>query len=505
MPTPVRRRRRPVPEASPAAVSLPELNNVLNSLRVVDVPIDDLREPLRNVRCYTKRQISALKASVSRWGIVRPPLVAPNGTIIAGVAIWIAAKELDLKTIPVVYADTLSAEEIRLYRIADNKLSTLGEYNEDALRLEFLELGELSLNLDLNLNLEDTGFTTCEIDQVTLKEKREEPEPDDDDQAPPVNPVSRLGDIWLIGNHKVLCGNSLEEEGYQALLGDERAQMVVCDGPYGVKIKGNVSSRKDAKEFAYASGEMAPSEFVTFERTVFGHLIKYSVNGSIHYHFISWHFACELLMAGREEYDELKNILVWVKSNASRGFYRSQHEFCCVFKNGTAPHICTFGLVEGARWRSNVLTGYPGCNSFGPNRDQDLADHPTVKNTSLIADLIRDCSRLGGLILDPFGGAGTTLLASEHTGRRARLIEIDPGYVDVTVRRARERCGLEAVLAATGQTFEEVALERLGAEALAALDPEDADPDDAGLDDDDMAWFRAGAADLARDGKATND
>jgi DNA modification methylase len=207
---------------------------------------------------------------------------------------------------------------------------------------------------------------------------------------------------------------------------------------------------------------MSSSEFIDFQCSIFRHLVHHSVDGSIHYQFMSWHHAFEMLSAGREEYTELKNILVWNKTNASRGFYRSQHELIFVFKSGTADHICTFGIEKGVRWRSNVLT-YPGCNTFRNGRDEDLAAHPTVKNLSLIADLLRDCSKRAGIILDPFGGSGTTLLAAEMTRRRGRLIEIDPAYVDVTIRRWEQKTGREAVLEATGQTFAAVADERSGA------------------------------------------
>lgn len=439
-------------------------------LRLEYLPTDRVREPSRKLRRYGKRHLTALTASLDRFGIVRPVLIDRDGTIIAGVAIWLAARELMHDTIPVIRIEHLTPEQIRLYRIADNKLQ-MGEFDEDELRLEFLELSDLSIELDLDL--EDTGFTTKECDDIMLRQPRssnvsdgaDDENEDEDDLKPGLGePITRPGDIWVIGErHKVICGNALEEATYAAVMGGELAQMVVGDGPYNVAIRGNVSSRKDAKEFAFASGEMSGEEFIAFQRTVFRHLARHSIDGSIHYAFISWHFVCELLAAGRAEYDELKNLLCWVKTNASRGFYRSQHELIAVFKSGTAPHICTFGIEKGARWRSNVIV-QAGCNSFGQNRDEDLADHCTVKPVSLFADLMRDCSRRGAIVLDPFGGSGVTVLAAQWTGRRARVIEIDPGYVDVTIRRAARRFGLSAVLEATGQGFAEVAAERLGFE-----------------------------------------
>lgn len=495
---PVRSRARVA--ASPAPIAMPdeEMAQLSNALRMAHVGLEKLHPPARNVRRYNKRQLSALKASIERFGVVRPILVGRDDSIIAGVAIWIAAKDLGYASIPVVYADTLTAEEMRLYRIADQKLSTLGEWDAEELKLEFLELGELSFNAELNLDLDHTFFSSRERDEIVLKEKQapgEKDETDEQAEAPKQIAISRLGDLWVIGDHhKALCANALEEQSYKVLLGDELAQMVVCDGPYNVPVRGFVSGKKDSREFAFASGEMSSDDFIAFERSVMGHLVKYSIDGSIHYHFIDWRSVYEMIAAGRAEYTEHKNVLVWVKRNASRGWYRSQYELCCVFKNGTAPHITTFAIEEGARWRSNVLTGYPSCNSFGSDRAEDLADHPTVKGTSLIADLLRDCSSLGGIVLDAFGGSGSLLQAAHLTHRRARLIEIDPLYVDVIIRRAAKRCGLMAVLAATGQTFEAVARERLGD---AVVDEEDllglcnddddfADGDEVDFDGDDL-------------------
>jgi len=315
----------------------------------------------------------------------------------------------------------------------------------------------------MNLDLELTGFTTAEIDNLLLNPAAAAPsdgqgDPEEVD-LPDAPAVSLLGDLWVLGHHRLLCGNSLDKESYATLLAGELSQMVVADSPYNVPVQGHVSSREGAKEFAFASGEMSAKDFVDFQRSVFAHLVRHSVDGSIDYQFMDWRHAFEILSAGREEYTELKNILVWNKTNASRGFYRSQHELIFVFKSGTADHICTFGIEKGARWRSNVLT-YPGCNTFRRGRDEDLAAHPTVKNLSLIADLLRDCSERSGIILDPFGGSGTTLLAAEITGRRGRLIEIDPAYVDVTIRRWEKQTGRDAVLESTGQTFSEVSNER---------------------------------------------
>jgi len=460
----VRRRER-----APTSTSTTALSVNSATLRFATVPIAELKLPARKLRRHPKRLKAALQAALQQFGFTRPILVHQTGEIIAGAAVFEAAKQLNYASVPVIYAEHLSKEQVRLYRIADNQLATMSSFNEDTLRLEFLDLG-LAPTSDFTVDLGVLGFPDGKIDSILLRQPATSDDAGlaDDETAEDLEPaagpaVTRSGDIWLIGDHMILCGNSLEKGSYDTFLGEERAQIVIVDGPYNVPVQGHVSGRKDAREFAFASGEMSSEEFICFERTVMGHLTQFSLDGSIQYHFMSWHWLSELLVAGKVEYDELKNILVWQKTNCSRGFYRSQHELICVFKNGTAPHICTFGLEKGARWRSNVMT-YAGCNSFGSTRDEDLADHPTVKPLPLIADLLRDCSHPFGLVLDPFGGSGTTLLAAEWTRRRARLIEIDPAYVDVTINRARKRFGLEAVLKATGQSFAEVAAERLGAD-----------------------------------------
>lgn len=215
--------------------------------------------------------------------------------------------------------------------------------------------------------------------------------------------------------------------------------------------------------FAFASGEMSSEEFTAFLAAIFRWLIQYSVDGSIHYQFIDWRHLQEMLTAD-SQYHELKNMVVWAKTNAGLGtFYRSQHELIFVYQNGSAKPINNFLLGETGRWRSNLWV-HAGCNTFRAGRDEDLAAHVTVKPLSLIADAIRDCSKRGGIVLDPFGGSGVTLLAAEKTGRRARLIEIDPLYVDVTIRRWEEQTGKQAVLVETGATFPEVREARLGTE-----------------------------------------
>jgi DNA modification methylase len=236
------------------------------------------------------------------------------------------------------------------------------------------------------------------------------------------------------------------------------AAMVITDPPYNVRIS-SVQGRGRIKHrnFGQASGEMSAEQFTQFLRTTIALLIEHSTSGSIHYLFMDWKHIGELLAAARPLYDEWKNLVVWKKANAGQGsFYRSQHELLCVFKNGTAPHINNFELGQNGRTRSNVWP-YAGVNSFRAGRLDELKLHPTVKPVALVADAMRDCSRRGDIVLDPFMGSGTTIVAAESVGRMAYGMELDPLYVDVAIRRWQKFTGRDAILAGTGETFDELA------------------------------------------------
>ena len=231
------------------------------------------------------------------------------------------------------------------------------------------------------------------------------------------------------------------------------------DPPYNVAIDGHVCGlgRVRHREFAMGCGEMSEAEFTAFLEAVFDLLAENTVDGSIHQICMDWRHMGEMLAAGRTVYSELKNLCVWNKTNAGMGsFYRSKHELVFVWKAGTAAHINNFELGQHGRHRTNVWD-YAGVNTMRAGRLEELAMHPTVKPVALVADAIKDCSRRGGLVLDPFGGSGTILIAAERTGRKARALEIDPHYVDVAVRRWQAYAGKSAVLAGSGETFETIA------------------------------------------------
>lgn len=407
----------------------------------------------RNARTHTSKQITQIAASIRRFGFVVPIIIDDDGNIVAGHGRWAAAAELGLEEVPVIRVCFLSDADRRAFAIAENRIAELSGWDQALLG------EELRFLLDDGFELEITGFTTNDIDFAIVEDAA--PDQPETVELPDVNgqPVSRLGDLWHIGPHRLFCGDSRKVESYEALLGDDRATLVFGDAPFNLAIAGHVSGAEDAREFEMASGEMTPGEFTHFLRSVFRMCVRFSTNGSIHYQCMDWRHAREILDAADGIYTQYKQLLIYKKQSGGLGtFYRSQHELIFVFKNGRAKHVNNFGLGETGRYRTNVLE-YNGACGFYKGRERDLADHVTVKSTALVADLLRDCSNQGDLVLDPFSGSGTTLLAAHLTGRRGAAIEIDPLYVDTAIRRLTTATAHYAVHA-DGRTFQEVADER---------------------------------------------
>jgi DNA methylase/ParB-like nuclease domain len=423
-------------------------------------PIGDLVPYAGNARTHSRKQVRQIADSIKRFGFTNPVLVDDKGMIIAGHGRVEGAKLLGLAAIPTLRLSHLSDAEKRAYVLADNRLAEKAGWDRQILAIE-LE-GLLDLDFDIGL----TGFETAEIDIIiddASEAKGGKPAPEDNAPEPPIGPAtSRRGDVWLLGKHRLVCGEARDLTAYGHLLGGEKAEFVFTDPPFNVPIDGHVCGKGAIRhrEFAMASGEMSDAEFTAFLIETFRCLAAHTTDGSIHGIFMDWRHAAEILAAGKAVYSELKNLCVWNKTNAGMGtFYRSQHELVFVWKSGTAAHINNFELGQHGRSRSNVWT-YAGINTMRPGRLDELAMHPTVKPVALVADAIKDCSHHGGLVLDPFCGSGTILIAAERTGRKARAIEIDPQYVDVAVRRWQVYTGKVATLAATTQNFEEVEEER---------------------------------------------
>ena len=422
--------------------------------------LSELKPNPRNARTHSRRQIRQIADSIAAFDFNNPILVDEEDFIIAGHGRFEAAKLLGMSEVPTVCLAHMSEAEKRAYVIADNKLAEKAGWDKEILAIEFETLFELAPELDLTV----TGFEIAEIDLIIGDKAASEPDVLDEFSPPQAEApvVTRPGDLWQLGEHRVLCGDATQEESYVRLLQGERAQMVFTDPPYNVPINGHVSGlgRVQHPEFPMASGEMSDEAFTAFLTTILERIESHSTDGAIAFVCMDWRHLHELLAAGRATKLTLKNLCVWVKTNAGMGtFYRSQHELIAVFKLGDGPHINSFELGQHGRRRTNVWT-YPGFNAFGAGRDAALAMHPTVKPVALIADAMKDCSKRNGLILDPFLGSGTTILAAEVTGRRAAGLELDPRYVDCAIRRWQQMTGNAAVLAATGESFETVAAAR---------------------------------------------
>jgi DNA modification methylase len=425
---------------------------------VEPVPIASLTPNPKNARVHSKKQISQIAASIERFGFLVPIVVDEQRMIAAGHGRFEAAKKLRLTHVPVVRAAFMTEADRRAFALAENRIAQLSSWDENILARELQELFDGGLDIDI------TGFSASDLDlgisvkQDKSAERVELPIPSD-------AAISRLGDIWHIGQHRLICGDSTKVETYELLLGTARAAMIFSDPPYNVRIDRNVSGLGKIKhcEFLQASGEMSQAEFTTFLRSVFRALVRFSKRGSIHFQCMDWRHQREILDAADGVYDELKNLIVWKKSNAGMGaFYRSAHELIFAFKAGKGRNVNNFGLGEKGRYRSNVWE-YAGANTFRKGRKEDLEAHPTVKPLALVMDALLDCSNRGDLILDPFSGSGTTLIAAHKTGRIGAAIELDPVFVDTSLRRLVAASGLVAVHE-DGRTFEEVSADRAAEE-----------------------------------------
>jgi DNA modification methylase len=430
--------------------------------RTIMEAVRKLRPSKRNARTHPKKQIRQLANVIRQFGWTYPILVDEDFEIICGHARWEAAKELGLTNVPILVMRGLSDAEKLAFAIADNKIATNAGWDRSLLSSQ---LGELaSLLPEYNLDLQITGFEPAEIDGLLADLGDFEHDPADELNEIADTAVSRQGDLWQPGSHRLLCGDACDVSHLAKLMGRERAAMVFADPPYNVQISATVGRGKiKHREFAVASGELSPSDFIDFLKSWMRLALKFSEHGSIHYVCMDWRHLGELHAAGEEIFGLLQNLVVWNKTNAGQGsFYRSQHELIFVYKNGDAPHLNNIELGRHGRNRSNVWT-YAGVNTFRKGRLDELTIHPTVKPVALVADAMRDCSRRGDLVLDPFIGSGTTILAAEQVGRRGYGLELDPRYVDAAIRRWQDFTRRDAILKATGQTFDEVAAARSSA------------------------------------------
>jgi DNA modification methylase len=428
-------------------------------LAILYQPIAELILNPKNPRVHTEKQIRQIARSLEAFGTIVPILIDRKGQVIVGHGRLLAARHLGLKEFPTISVDHLTETQAKAFAIADNKLTENSTWDEALLADQLKTLSEV----ELDFSLEATGFEMGEIDVLVdglapVHDRDRDPAdaiPEERSFA-----VTAPGDVWCLGKHRIVCGDALEHAVYSDFLSDRRAAVVFADPPYNVPIDGHASrsGKKRHRDFAMACGEMSEQEFTDFLSRVCNLLARYSRDGSLHFVCMDWRHLHEVLTAGREAYSELKNICVWVKDNGGMGsLYRSQHELVLVFKNGKDGHRNNVQLGQYGRYRTNVWN-YPGANSFSRSSHEGnlLELHPTVKPVALVADAIMDCSARGEIVLDPFLGSGTTVIAAERTGRVCYGIELDPAYVDTIVRRWQAFTGLSAVHDTSGRSFAEL-------------------------------------------------
>jgi DNA modification methylase len=423
------------------------------------VAIGQIQANPRDPRLYLPAEKARIAKALQTLGPI-PLIVDQNLKLLSG-NIWLeAARKAGITDIPIVTMHHLGPAEADAFMLAQVRLIENGQWNRETLGEVLRDLTLQEIDFDLSI----TGFDPPEIDLLILGlESREEDQ--DADELPEDGPkVSQVGDLWNLGDHRLLCGDARIAENYALLLGSEKANAVCADPPFNVAIKGHVGGRGKIKhpEFAMASGEMSEAAFTDFLIEVFNQQVNFSQDGSLHFVAMDWRHIHEISTAGRHAYSSLVNVCVWAKDNGGMGsLYRSQHELFFVFKNGRAPHVNNVQLGRYGRNRTNVWN-YAGANSFSRNGGEGdlLRLHPTVKPVSLLADILLDASKRGDIILDPFMGSGSTLIAAEKVGRKARGMEIHPPYVDAAIRRWQRWTGEEAQLASDRRAFSEVEFER---------------------------------------------
>jgi len=439
--------RRP---KKPAGANTEMLARISN-LAFEKVTLDFLSVHNRALRRHPEAQIAQLMSSFAIFGVIAPLVIDADGKIIAGEARLEAARRLKLAEVPVIIAEHLTPEEARAYRIADNKLSEGATWDIDALR------DEVANALAFEIDPEALGFSGPELDLLLTMPG--ETGKDEEIVPPRPDPFVRPGDLFDLSAHALMCGDSTDAEQVAALMDGILADMVITDPPYNSPISHFVSTRKGPRahrEFVQASGEMSNGEFSAFLTKVMVNLRDNCREGAVIEVFMDHRNIHRLIVAGEEAGLNYFNLAVWVKNTAGMGsFLRSQHELVAIFANPGAPPLNNVMLGINGRFRTNCWM-YEGRAGFGRGRKEELDRHPTPKPGPLYTDAILDCTNREDIILDLFGGGGTALIAAERTGRRARVMELDPGYVEASLVRYRTVFGVEPVHRQTGLTLSEL-------------------------------------------------
>jgi len=425
-------------------------------LSVTYRPIEHIQPSSKNPRLHSAKQVRQIAHSIEEFGFNVPLLVNEHSELIAGHGRWLGAQLAGLKQVPTICLEHLSTMQVQAFMIADNRLTENAEWDSKLLAEQLKMLSEAELDFSVDV----TGFEVGEIDVLIEGLAPAIDGENDPADAVPVTStisVSRKGDLWRLGRNRVYCGNALNRSSYTELMQGRRADMVFTDPPYNVPIAGHAGGLGaiQHKNFPMASGEMTEAEYTDFLTLACSLMADYTTDGSLHFLCIDWRHLGELVTAGKITYGKLQNVCVWVKDNAGMGsHYRSQHEFVFVYKNGPGTHRNNVQLGRYGRNRSNVWH-YPGANSFSRSTEEGnlLELHPTVKPVALVADAVMDCTNRNDIVLDPFLGSGTTIIAAERTGRRCYGMELDSGYVDIAIRRWQAFTGLSAMHGNSGRSF----------------------------------------------------
>jgi DNA modification methylase len=419
------------------------------------LPIQSIKPNPRNARTHPGKQVAQLAAGIEANGYGSSILVDENFNLIAGHARLAAMKLLGRTEIPAVILEGLTPLQKRCLALAENRMALDSGWDHEILAVELFEIEPLlqSVNLDIAV----TGFSHGEVDELHVN--LDDPKPDPADKIKSswmsTRPISKPGDLWQLDKHRLLCGDALSETDHHRLLDGEEAAMACHDVPYNVKIA-NVVGRGHTShaEFAMASGEMNRSEYMGFLSVALANTRRYLKDGAVVFVFTDWRHVDQLIGVGRDIFGEPINLICWVKSSPGMGsFYRSEHELIALFRVGQKAPLNNIQLGRHGRPRSNVWR-YPGAGQSGAGR-QLLKHHPTPKPIALIADAIKDCTRRGDIIVDCFVGSGTTILAAEKVGRRAFAMEIEPKFVDLSIRRWQAYTGKDAIHTESGRTFDE--------------------------------------------------
>jgi DNA modification methylase len=454
-------------KAELASLATTAPTDLLCNMQLERRTIASLKGLAKRVRRSEKEQLERVARSIAKLKQSAPVLIDQSGEIINGHIVIEALKSLGEDEVWCAVIDHLDEDERALLHVTLNRIGETGDWDLGG-------LGELMIDFDdLGFDLATTGFSLPEID-IIMTPPMDEKDADavEEPIALPNSPVSMLGDLWILDDHRLLCGDATDPGAYEALLEGELADMIFTDCPWNIPIAGFVSGLGKTKheDFVQFSGERSEEEFLEFCCHFHDLGAKHLVEGGAFFSCIDWRSIDIVMAAGSAAGLRHAATPVWNKGSGGMGLpYRSAHEFVVMFCKGAKLAVNNIELGKHGRDRTSVWT-YPGANRPGSSANNALALHPTAKPIELVRDAILDVSKRGALVLDPFMGSGTTIIAAETCGRRASGIELDPKYVDVIIRRWEQWTGGEAINAQAGLNLDELAARRAKGPGQAVAD-----------------------------------